>query len=91
MTATPDVDGLLCGGWTVVDVGIERFEGTSLICRQSVDRNWLYFTEGGYGPARPRGAAGAVDRRRRRDDEEGKRLTGEEALAAEWGQLFKQY
>lgn len=79
----PDVDGLPYGGWTTADVAIEQFEGTSLVCGQSVDKNWLYFTEEGDDME----LRARVERLERLiggngvDDEEGKRLTGEEALA----------
>jgi hypothetical protein len=79
----PDVDGLPYGGWTAADVAIEQFEGTSLVCGQSVDKNWLYFTEEGEDME----LRARVERLERLiggngvDDEEGKRLTGEEALA----------
>ncbi len=78
-----DVDGLPYGGWTAADVAIEQFEGTSLVCGQSVDKNWLYFTEEGEDME----LRSRVERLERLiggngvDDEEGKRLTGEEALA----------
>jgi hypothetical protein len=78
-----DVDGLPYGGWTAADVAIEQFEGPSLVCGQSVDKNWLYFTEEGEDME----LRARVERLERLiggngvDDEEGKRLTGEEALA----------
>lgn len=77
-----DVDGLPYGGWTSSDVAIEQFEGTSLVCGQSVDKNRLYFTE----EAEDMELRARVDRLERLiggngvDDEEGKRLTAEEAL-----------
>jgi hypothetical protein len=64
-------------------VAIEQFEGTSLVCGQSVDNDWLYFTEEG----EDMDLRARVERLERLiggngvDDEEGKRLTGEEALA----------
>lgn len=79
----PDIDGLPYGGWTAADVAIEQFAGTSLVCGQSVDKNWLYFTEEG----EDMDLRARVERLERLiggngvDDEEGKRLTGEEALA----------
>lgn len=79
----PDVDGLPYGGWTAAVVAIEQFEGTSLVCGQSVDKNWLYFTEEGDDME----LRARVERIERLiggngvDDAEGKRLTGEEALA----------
>lgn len=79
----PDVDGLPYGGWTTADVAIEQFEGTSLICGQSVDKNWLYFAE----EEEDMELRARVERLERLiggngvDDEEGKRLTGEEAVA----------
>lgn len=79
----PDVDGLPYGGWTAADVAIEQFEGTSIVCGQSVDKNWLYFTEEG----EDMDLRARVERLERLiggngvDDEEGKRLVGEEALA----------
>lgn len=36
----PDVDGLPYGGWTAEGVAIEQFQGTSMVCGQSVDLNW---------------------------------------------------
>jgi hypothetical protein len=79
----PDVDGLPYGGWTAADVAIEQFEGTSLVCGQSVDKNWLYFTE----EVEEMDLRARVERLERLiggngvDDNDGKRLTGEEALA----------
>lgn len=79
----PDVDGLPYGGWTAADVAIEQFEGTSLVCGQSVDKNWLYFMEEG----EDMDLRARVERLERLiggngvDDNDGKRLTGEEALA----------
>lgn len=79
----PDIDGLPYGGWTAADVAIEQFAGTSLVCGQSVDKNWLYFTEEGEDME----LRARVERLERLlggngvDDEDGKRLTGEEALA----------
>jgi len=79
----PDVDGLPYGGWTAADVAIEQFEGTSLVCGQSVDKNWVYFTEEGEDME----LRARVERLERLiggngvDDNDGKRLTGEEALA----------
>ncbi len=79
----PDIDGLPYGGWTAAEVAIEQFEGTSLVCGQSVDKNWLYFTEEGEDME----LRARVERLERLiggngvDDDEGKRLTGAEALA----------
>jgi hypothetical protein len=79
----PDVDGLPYGGWTAADVAIEQYEGTSVVCGQSVDKNWLYFTEEG----EDMDLRARLERLERLiggngvDDEEGKRLVGEEALA----------
>jgi len=79
----PDVDGLPYGGWTAANVAIEQFEGTSIVCGQSVDKNWLYFTEDG----EDMDLRARIERIERLiggngvDDEEGNRLTGEEALA----------
>ncbi|MGE5597143.1 MAG: GH25 family lysozyme [Hyphomicrobiales bacterium] len=78
-----DVDGLPYGGWTAADVAIEQFEGTSVVCGQSVDKNWLYFTEEG----EDMDLRARVDRLERLiggngvDDDGGKRRVGEEALA----------
>ena len=79
----PDIDGLPYGGCTAADVAIEQFEGTSVVCGQSVDKNWLYFTEEGEDME----LRARVERLERLiggngvDDEEGNRLTGEGALA----------
>lgn len=79
----PDIDGLPYGGWTAADVAIEQFEGTSIVCGQSVDKNWLYFT----GEGEDMELRARVERLERLiggngvDDNDGKRLTGEEALA----------
>ncbi len=79
----PNVDGLPYGGWTAADVAIEQFEGTSLVCGQSVDKNRLYFTEKG----EDMDLRARVERLERLiggngvDNEEGKRLTGDQALA----------
>jgi hypothetical protein len=79
----PDIDGLPYGGWTAAEVAIEQFEGTSLVCGQSVDKNWVYFTEEGEDME----LRARVERLERLiggngvDDGEGKRLTGEAALA----------
>jgi hypothetical protein len=78
-----DVDGLPYGGWTAADVAIEQFEGTSIVCGQSVDKNCLYFTEEGEDME----LRARVERLERLiggngvDDNDGKRLTGEDALA----------
>lgn len=36
----PDIDGLPYGGWTADDVAIEQYQGTTVLCGQSVDLNW---------------------------------------------------
>lgn len=79
----PDIDGLPYGGWTAADVAIEQFQGTSVVCGQSVDKNWVYFTEEGEDmELRDR-----VERLERLiggngvDDDQGNRLVGDEALA----------
>ncbi len=38
----PDPDGLPYGGWTVEQLAIEQYAGTSIVCGQSVDKNHLY-------------------------------------------------
>jgi len=79
----PDVDGLPYGGWSAADVAIEQFEGTSLVCGQSVDKNWVYFK----GEEEDMELRARVERLERLiggngvDDENAKRLTGEDALA----------
>lgn len=79
----PDIDGLPYGGWTAADVAIEQFEGTSIVCGQSVDKNWVYFRE----EEEDMELRARVERLERLiggngvDDNDGKRLTGEEALA----------
>lgn len=79
----PDIDSLPYGGWAAAAVAIEQFEGTSLVCGQSVDKNWLYFMEEGEDME----LRARVERLERLiggngvDDQEGKRLTGEDALA----------
>ncbi|MGE5595190.1 MAG: GH25 family lysozyme [Hyphomicrobiales bacterium] len=89
----PDVDGLPYGGWTAADVAIEQFAGTSIVCGQSVDKNWLYFTEEG----EDMDLRARVERLERLiggngvDNEEGKRLVGEEALAWMDGRGFSLY
>jgi hypothetical protein len=86
----PDIDGLPYGGWTAADVAIEQFDGTTVACGQSVDKNWLYFTEEGEDME----LRARVERLERLiggngvDDDEGKRLTGEEALVWMDGQGF---
>lgn len=83
----PDIDGLPYGGWTAADVAIEQFEGTSAVCGQSVDKNLLYFTEEGEDMITLEELRARVERLERSiggngvDDEEGKRLVGEETLA----------
>lgn len=37
----PDIDGLPYGGWSAATVAIEQFQGTTDLCGQSVDLNWL--------------------------------------------------
>lgn len=80
----PDVDGLPYGGWTAADVAIEQFEGTSIVCGQSVDKNWMYFTEEEGEDMELRARVERLERLiggNGVDDNDGKRLTGEEALA----------
>jgi len=78
-----DINGLPYGGWTAADVAIEQFEGTSLVCGQSVDKNWVYFIEEGEDME----LRARVERLERLiggngvDDSQGKRLIGEDALA----------
>lgn len=42
----PDIDGLPYGGWTADDVAIEQYQGTTVLCGQSVDLNWARDIEG---------------------------------------------
>ncbi|MGI8926126.1 MAG: GH25 family lysozyme [Tepidiformaceae bacterium] len=82
----PDIDGLPYGGWTAADVAIEQFTGTSEVCGQSVDRNWLYFS-GDQEEGEEMDLRARIERLERLiggngiDDEGGTRLTGEDALA----------
>ena len=82
---TAPSEGAIAPGMTerAAAVAIEQFEGTSVVCGQSVDKNWLYFTEEGEDME----LRARVERLERLiggngvDDGEGKRLTGEAALA----------
>lgn len=38
----PAVNGLPYGGWTAAQVAIEQYQGTAIVCGQSVDKNHVY-------------------------------------------------